>query len=165
MTAIRSATREDAEAICEVARASWHAAYDDLLGEETVDARIDEWYALDGLRESIERSEHIFYVAENTRVKGFVHIGPNPENEGVAELYRIYVRPDWWGEGIGGQLLESAESELEGYDRLTLSVFAANDVGIGFYEKKGFERVSEETIEIEDGEYREYRCEKSLQSL
>jgi ribosomal protein S18 acetylase RimI-like enzyme len=69
------------------------------------------------------------------------------------------------GEGIGGQLLESAEADLVNYDRIALFVFAENEVGIGFYEEKGFERIGEDVVEIGDEEYREYRYEKSLQSL
>jgi hypothetical protein len=37
MVGIRPATSADAEAIREVARASWHAACDELLGEKTVE--------------------------------------------------------------------------------------------------------------------------------
>ena len=42
MVAIRPARPEDAEAIRETALASWHAAYDDLLGERTVEEIVEE---------------------------------------------------------------------------------------------------------------------------
>ncbi|MEM4782356.1 MAG: GNAT family N-acetyltransferase [Halalkalicoccus sp.] len=162
MVEIRPGEPADAKAIREIARTSWHAAYDDLLGEETVKRTVEEWYALDELREAIERPGHALYVAEDDDVVGFVHAGPNPDEERIAELYRIYVRPDRWGEGVGGRLLDAVEPELEGYDRLALSVFAENDVGVGFYEKQGFERAGEGTVELEGETYREYRYERSL---
>lgn len=160
MVTIRPARPEDAEAIHEVARAGWHAAYDDLLGAERIDRTIDEWYALDRLRASIEHPEDVVRVAGD--VVGFAHASPNPEDEGVAELLRLYVRPERWGEGIGGRLLDSIETDLAGYDRLVLSVLAENEVGIGFYEKRGFERKGEREVEIGGESYREYRYGKRI---
>lgn len=162
MAAIRPATPADAESIRKVALASWHTAYDDLLGTETVEVKIAEWYALDELRRVVDQPSHVFRVAEADDVVGFVHIGPNPNDERVAELFRIYVRPERWGEEIGRQLLDSAQAKVTGFDRLALSVFADNEVGVGFYEKRGFERIGAETVEIGGGAYREYRYEKTL---
>ena len=93
---------------------------------------------------------------------GFAHAGPNPEDEGVAELLRLYVRPERWGEGIGGRLLAAVEEELTDYDRLTLSVLAENGVGIGFYEKRGFEREGEREVEVGEETHREYRYGKEI---
>ncbi len=162
MVGIRPATPADAKAIREVALASWHAAYDDLIGEETVEKTIAKWYAIDDLRAVIDQPGHVVRVAEDGLVIGFAHTGPQPGDERVAELIRIYVRPERWGDGIGDRLLESVELELADYDRLALFVLAANDVGIGFYEKQGFECVEEDTIEIGGDEYREHRYEKPL---
>lgn len=161
MSDVRRATSEDAKAIREIARVSWHAAYDWLLGEETVERTIDEWYDLDGLRGTVDRPEHVVLVAGDDPV-GFVHVGPAPGDERVAELLRIYVRPDQWGEGTGGRLLNSAEEEIEGYDRLSRSVLAENEVGVEFYEREGFERIAEKTAEFGREEYRAYRYEKPL---
>lgn len=161
MTEVRPAKPEDATAVHGVARASWHAAYDGLLGEEAAERTIEEWYGVEGLRETIAQPEHVVLVA-GSDVVGFVHVGPNRNDERVAELYRIYVRPDRWGEGIGGGLLDSIETEIEEYDRLTLSVFAENEVGVGFYEARGFERVGEETTEFGGDEYGVYRYERPL---
>ncbi|WP_122088124.1 GNAT family N-acetyltransferase [Halalkalicoccus subterraneus] len=161
MVEIRPADPSDAEAIRDTARASWHAAYDDLLGEEVVASTVDEWYDPTGLRDVMGHSDHVVRVSGND-VVGFAHLGPNPENGRVAELFRIYVRPERWGEGIGGRLLVAAGTGLEGFDRLALSVLAGNEVGIGFYEKRGFERVGEQIVELGDETYREYRYERSL---
>ncbi|ELZ12241.1 GCN5-like N-acetyltransferase [Halovivax asiaticus JCM 14624] len=51
-----------------VARESWHAAYDDVIGAETVDRTIDRWYALDSLADQITdaagRDDATFLVYE-----------------------------------------------------------------------------------------------------
>jgi ribosomal protein S18 acetylase RimI-like enzyme len=152
---IRPATRSDAPAVRATAHASWHAAYDDVLGPETVERVVDEWYGVASLRTAV--AESVFHVAAvDGAVVGFVNAGPNPEyDEGTAELYRIYVHPDRWGEGIGGRLLAAVEDDLgaEGYDRLRLSVLAENAVGVGFYEGHGFEHVETGTVDLGDESY------------
>ncbi|ADJ13800.1 GNAT family N-acetyltransferase [Halalkalicoccus jeotgali] len=66
-----------------------------------------------------------------------------------------------WDEGIGSQLLAAAKTELE-CDRLALSVLAGNEVGVEFYERWGFDRVEERTVELSGVEHREYRYEKAI---
>lgn len=162
---IRKAKLADTETVQSVARTSWHMAYDNILGEETVDSVIDEWYEMDGLRTAIE--ETVFYVAEHDdELVGFANAGQNPEYEdGTFELFRIYVLPEHWNRGIGGQLLEPliADVKSEGGDQLRLSVLAENEVGVGFYESYGFERLKNEEIEFAGHTYEEYEYVKSLQ--
>jgi ribosomal protein S18 acetylase RimI-like enzyme len=162
---IRPAEASDAPAIRGVARDSWHAAYDDILGAERVDGMVDEWYVVDDLETAI--GDYVFHVAVSTdgSVVGFANAGPNPEyDEGTDKLYRIYVDPDHWGVGIGTRLLDAVEAELEDADteRLRLSVLAENTVGVGFYESRGFERVASGDVELGGETYIEYEYRKSL---
>ncbi|MFP8957312.1 GNAT family N-acetyltransferase [Natrialbaceae archaeon A-CW3] len=150
---IRPATPADATDIRAVARASWHAAYDDFLGHDTVDAVTDDWYAVDRLRESIEAAEsHLFVcdmavAADGHDIAGFVHVSPWTGQPETGHLKRLYVHPDHWGRGLGTTLLERGERALEqaGYERVRLEVFAQNDDGVGFYEARGYDRAAEET--------------------
>ena len=158
---LRPARPTDAAAIRRVARRSWHAAYDDIIGADTVDDTIDEWYDPDRLRESTQQSTHEFFVAERDHLVGFVHVAPD-DREGTFELLRIYALSDEWGTGLGTRLLTRVERRLKerDADRLELVVLADNDVGVGFYESRGFERVEERedpTLGV-----REYRYEKGL---
>jgi len=79
-------------------------------------------------------------------------VPPDPQRRGgtghdgeLAHLYRIYVDPDYWVQGIGSSLLDRIEEILRerGFGRLQLSVLAENDVGISFYESCGFHRNGE----------------------
>ncbi|PCR92710.1 GNAT family N-acetyltransferase [Natrinema ejinorense] len=153
--AVRHATVDDAWVIHEIARQSWHAAYDDLLGPETVDDVVDEWYAIGDLESSITeangRRDAAFLVASDppaagtegeTDSRGFAHAVPWPEDRSVAFLARLYVRPDKWNDGTGTALLDALVTELPAaFDRLRLAVLAANEIGISFYESTGFEHV------------------------
>lgn len=162
---IREAEVGDVAAIQRVARAAWHAAYDDLLGSETVEDVVDEWYAPDGLRENVTDPGRVFLVAEREgMVVGFADSCRWGEADDVAVLARIYVEPDRWNDGIGGALLARSESLLgeRGYDRLRLVVFAENDVGVSFYESSGFERIEERTEQFDGEIHEEYVYEKPL---
>lgn len=148
---IRSARPGDASAIAAVARASWHAAYDDLLGSAAVDDQVDEWYDPTALRQQVD--EGPFVVADagdetgggtdeeavtEAGVVGFAQ--GTVTDDGEAWLPRLYVHPDWWGEGVGTALLRRVAGALRerGHERLRLVVLTDNDVGRGFYEGHGF---------------------------
>lgn len=158
---LRDASPADAEAIAAVARASWHEAYDELVGAETVDSTVDRWYDPESLRETIAAAagadsavtgeETVFLVAEREgAIRGFANAGPAPDSENGPEadafLARLYVHPDHWGAGIGTALTRRLARRLRdaGYERVWLEVFAENDPGRGFYESLGFERVGSE---------------------
>jgi GNAT superfamily N-acetyltransferase len=161
---LRSAESADAPALERIARESWHAAYDDILGEETVDEVVNEWYDLDGLRDAAENDDHVLVVAtEEGNDGGFAHAGPSSE-EDVWNLFRIYVVPDRWGEGIGTALLERIENRLEAraVSFYELAALTENDVGVSFYESRGFERVETEEIELAGMETTQYWYHKEL---
>lgn len=157
---VRDARPTDAEAVAAVARASWHAAYDDLLGAGTVDATVDQWYDPDSLAAEIDAAAEteavvaaeepsLFLVAEaDGDVVGFANAGPARDWEGDpaapdAFLSRLYVHPDKWGGGVGTALTQRVARGLRGagYETVWLEVFAENEIGRGFYESLGFERV------------------------
>ena len=59
-----AAAVDDAAAIQAVARDSWHAAYDDVLGPERVDDTVSSWYDPERLvTDDVEQADRPFYVA------------------------------------------------------------------------------------------------------
>ncbi|WP_115865519.1 GNAT family N-acetyltransferase [Halorussus litoreus] len=171
---IRDATPEDASAVRRVARKSWHAAYDDILGVETVDSVVDDWYDAEGLARSVRRDDGRFLVAESSPDAGIVGFaqavlgdgGANAATDGstAAELPRIYVHPDRWAEGVGSALLDRIESwcREEGAGRLRLLVLADNEVGNAFYEARGYRTVGSRESEFEGQTVTDYVREKEL---
>lgn len=162
---VRQATIDDIWAVHATARESWHAAYDDFLGPETVDDVVDEWYAISDLESSISdasgREDAAFLIVEDSdaagdgfagECRGFAQVVPWPEDASVGYLTQLYVQPDVWGEGVGTALLERLEIDLGGaFDRLRLAVLADNEVGISFSEAVGFEHVVTRETDLADG--------------
>ena len=154
---ISDATGADAEAVAALARASWHAAYDDLLGPETVEATVDEWYDTESLRagigETAAAEAACFLVAEDDgELVGYANAGPardweSDPDEPDAFFSRLYVAPEHWGEGVGTELTAAVARRLRdaGHERVWLEVFDANERGRGFYESVGFERIGSVT--------------------
>lgn len=143
---IRETTTDDASGVQRVARASWHAVYDEVMGSETVDETVDSWFETENVVADVNRSERPFYVAErNGEVVGFVIAIPDEDEVTMFHLYRIYVHPAHWDVGIGTRLLERLETEARsrGAKRLRLSVIEPNKTAIAFYESKDFERIGD----------------------
>jgi ribosomal protein S18 acetylase RimI-like enzyme len=150
---IRDATPSDTKAVAAVARTSWHAAYDDLFGPETVERTVDEWYDIESLRAGIDETgaadAACFLVAESDgEVAGFANAGPardweNDPDDPDAFFSRLYVAPERWGEGVGSRLTARIAEELReaGHERVWLEVFEANERGRRFYESVGFEQI------------------------
>jgi ribosomal protein S18 acetylase RimI-like enzyme len=160
---VRPATLADVPAIQRVARAAWHAAYDDVLGPDAVETLQDRWYDRDGLRASIEADPAVFLVAAaDGEPAGFAHA--SPDETGDWHLARIYVDPDRWGEGVGTALLGQVEAALRtrGVEAYRLAVLADNDVGVGFYESRGFERVDTREVELAGVPVTEHWYRKTL---
>ncbi|APX97504.1 GNAT family N-acetyltransferase [Natronorubrum daqingense] len=145
---IRPATVDDYEAIRTVARATWHETYDELEGE-TIDETVDDWYGDERLEEALSKPGTAFLVAETADegVVGFTH-GVVSEAEG--DVLRMSVHPDHQGEGIGTALHDRLRADLEDFnmERMQAIDLASNDGGQRFYEKQGFERTGEGTVEI-----------------
>ncbi len=161
---IREATPADAPGIQEIARRSCHAAYDDLLGESAVRDLVASWYDPERLvTDDIRPGDRPLFVADRAgTLVGFAEARPAEVEDRLAHLYRIYVAPEWWGDGVGSALLDRLEAVLaeQGFDRLRVSVLADNDIGVQFYERKAFTRIETSTDRRFDLE--RYTYEKQL---
>ena len=161
MVVIRSASAADAVQIAAVMRASWRAAYEGIIAPEI----IDRVTAPDGgirVRQSFRtRPWQKTIVAqtespqEQDEIVGYAFFGPEqdvlgtpwphpPSTAGqqnrVAELYALYVHPDWWSTGTGRALMDRvlATVSAAGYLSVRLWVLRDNSRARRFYERVGF---------------------------
>ena len=137
---IREATREDAAAIANVHVESWRAAYRDhlpaeLLADLSVERRTEGW------RNLLENPEEPTLVAETAgAIVGFVAVGPSRDEEGIAELYAIYLDPAHFGTGVGRSLMAAALDRMQtlGFGEATLWVIDGNARAERFYRLAGW---------------------------
>lgn len=162
MPTIRPARSDDIPAIQRVARRTWHAAYDEILGPDTVDTKVDEWYAESVVSDGIEDDAITYLVATDDGVVGYAF--GSPIEDDVASLSAIYVHPDHWGAGIGNRLFAAVTDRLHdrGFERLQIRVLADNDRARAFYERHAATLVDRHQIDLAGVTVAEVTYERDL---
>jgi ribosomal protein S18 acetylase RimI-like enzyme len=140
---VRDARPEDARAIARVHTRSWqigyaHAFPADALADISVDRRTDHWRRW--LTEPPVPPVAVLVAEAGGAVYGFASVGRSHEEEGVGELFAIYVDPDHWGTGLGRALIGEAEARLKaaGFEEAMLWVLNDNPRARRFYEAAGW---------------------------
>lgn len=155
---------------------AWRAAYEGLLPASVIEEVAVEDPSNDRVRSNYERlielGENRVLVAEDAdgTIRGYAVFRWGEDEtkdsvrDGEAELKELYVDPDHWGEGYGSTLLEAGLDRLPNeIDTVALETLAGNDVAIGFYEARGFERDGTASFEIDGDRYPTYVYRRSLE--
>ena len=91
---------------------------------------------------------------DDAKVVGFVSYGDFRDPARIAgEIFALYVLKDYYGKGVGQQLMQAAFAALDGYQEIILWVLEDNKRAIAFYEKMGF---------VFDGEEKDIDLGKSV---
>ena len=163
---VRDAIVADARRIEEIRVHTWRVAYRHVLPPEALDAMpVDETRWAHRIMEP-PPGWGIYVAEEESRIIGFASIGPSRDQDGIGELYAIYVEPDAWSTGTGGALIEYAEDGLRAtWSEATLWVLEDNPRAQRFYERAGWERDGLRKVETFLGmEVPEVRYRKRLMS-
>jgi ribosomal protein S18 acetylase RimI-like enzyme len=148
---IRAAEITDIESIANVSIKSWRYAYANILPANILDSLsinnlITEWQG------RLTRKNSWTLVAElDGSIVGFMSFGDYrlDSNKNIAEIYTIYVDPDYWSVGIGSELFAKGLKEIieQNFNSIVLWVFAKNQIGRRFYEKNGFIETQETKVD------------------
>jgi ribosomal protein S18 acetylase RimI-like enzyme len=142
--AVRWAVPNDALVLSEIHVLAWQVGYRGLLPDSLLDSlsaadRLPRW------RERLAETTSRVLVAElDGRAAGWLVIGAQRDKDldpqRIAEVYAVYVHPDFWRHGCGAALLVRARAELasQGYAEASLWVLRGNQRAIRFYEALGF---------------------------
>ena len=139
---VRVATIEDAETIAAIHVRTWQVAYEGLvpatfLASPSIRERVNMWRTVIS-----ERLGSLLLAVAPHGETGFISFGPSRDQDGEqkAEIYAIYVLPQFWHQGIGRELLDEAERRLEDqhFIAFTLWVLDKNARARRFYEARGF---------------------------
>ncbi len=136
-------TEEEIRGKAYVHWAAWHEAYPGLVSHEYLQ------------KLTLERCEkiafawqdHLIIAKDGDRVVGFVGYGDRGEEApDTGEIFALYVLPEYYGKGVGRQLMEAGLEQLKEYPLVCLWVLKENRRAIRFYEKSGFCADGEEML-------------------
>ncbi|HFH9837723.1 TPA: N-acetyltransferase family protein [Streptococcus suis] len=116
---------------------AWQEAYADLLPQDF----LQKTYTLERCQDwAFRYPQNILVAVVNEQVVGFACYGASSQEDlqEAGELYALYVLADYYGQGIGYQLMQAALEQMQSYKRISLWVLEGNERAISFYEKIGF---------------------------
>src|SRR5262245_3694452 len=138
---IRSATKDDLDAVRDMLVATWHATYDEVYGAERVNAITGRYHSLDALRKQLAKPYSEFIIADDgADILGMAYASQKDHRMSI--LNQLYVHPERQKRGVGSLLLAEVESAFPGVFAMQLEVIEANQKAIRFYESRGYERTS-----------------------
>ena len=122
---------------------TWREAYDDLLPAE-----FQETMTLDRCRFFSQKyPENTLIAMDGKKVVGFISYGNfRDETIQAGEIIALYVLKDYYGKGVGKQLMHAAFAVLDRFSEIYLWVLKDNKRAIAFYQKMGFSFDGQEKI-------------------
>lgn len=138
--AIRTAKPTDAHGLADVHDAAWRFAYRGILPgaelERMISRRGPTWW-----QKAITRRVPIVILENEGHVRGYVTYGGSRVRTlpYKAEVYELYVQPEYSGLGFGRRLFRTVQQRLmrRGHDELVVWCLADNEPACRFYEQLG----------------------------
>lgn len=154
MITFRKATTEDCELIHNLAAQAFPATYRDILSPEQLDYMMEWMYSLPNLHQQMQEG-HVYYLAYQDGIPcGYVSV--EPEGENLFHLQKIYVLPEFQGQGVGKALFCQAINHIRDVHptscTMELNVNRQNRA-LKFYEHMGMRKVREGDFPIGNGYY------------
>lgn len=146
---LQKASEKDAEKLAKLHIKTWQITYqkiipDEILNKLSIPERIKQW------KKWLHSIDSITYIAKhNDDILGFISFGKERDNDfndvDTAEIYALYVDPDYWQQNIGNLLMSKASHKLQkdGYEVVVLWVIEKNLIARKFYEKNSFAKTIE----------------------
>ncbi|MEM7336189.1 MAG: GNAT family N-acetyltransferase [Chloroflexota bacterium] len=144
---LRAATIDDIPAIQKMGRASREAAFVDT-GHMTIERNEEDLasaWSVDMLTMSMTiPANHAIVAVDDEKVIGYLSGRfQNPLDEGQVRLYRIYLHPDYWGQGVGYKMWQSYINALsDDVKRIDVGSASWNEQATAFYQRLGFKVIS-----------------------
>jgi GNAT superfamily N-acetyltransferase len=137
---VRSATRNDTDAIVRLGAVVVPATYAPLSPGYAAWC-LDQWWSPESVAGSLARIPH-WVAEEDGEVVGVTNLG---ELDGQPIMWKLYVRPDGHGRGVGSALLDTVVEAADG--PVGLEYLDGNERAARFYRAKGFEETRRTTID------------------
>jgi ribosomal protein S18 acetylase RimI-like enzyme len=150
MIRILNATLSDVETIRQIAEKTWWPAYGEILTHVQIRYMLDVIYSENALKASMDHGHQQFIMlCDDDVVQGFASFAKTTDDDTVYKLHKLYVLPENPGKGYGTALVHEVIDRLlsKNIHTLVLNV-NRNNKAKRFYEKLGFQIISEEDIPI-----------------
>ena len=135
---VRTASKRDLPAVCDLLVETWHTTYDPIYGAERVRKMADARQPLESL---LEAPVSEFLVADDGKTISAMAFAEASDDGKAIMLRQLYVRPAHQGRGIGGMLLDEIEGCFPEAARIRLDVETRNEKAVAFFLAQGFARV------------------------
>jgi diamine N-acetyltransferase len=170
--AIRLATRDDLDALTDLASRTFYDAFAPTNTPENMQAYMAEAFTVQQFVHEWEDPRATFYLAEiNGEMTGYAKLFRSDPPECVAErkaieLSRLYVDQPYHGKGIAAALMQHCfdTAKRENFAAVYLGVWEHNPRAQAFYRKWGFTRVGEHVFPMGDDPQIDWWMERSLQT-
>jgi ribosomal protein S18 acetylase RimI-like enzyme len=126
---VRRATEDDADRVRAVGLATWPSTYA-FAGEDFVEHGLAAWWSREAVARGI--SDTVTLVAETE--EGVVGMGNLDLRRDPAVIWKLYVRPEAQGTGVGSALMDALLGALPpDRDTVTIEYMDGNDRAGAFY--------------------------------
>ncbi len=148
---LHAATPSDADDIASLLGASWAATYGSFLTPDELSVIGREWHHPDRLRRQMSNPRVGFLLArtDTGSLVGVATVKRSDDGATVSVL-RLYVLPDYQGQGIGSRLLKRALAAFPNAQRIELHVAEGNPSGLSFWTKRGFRACGHDEARLGD---------------
>lgn len=157
---IRRANKNDAPALAAILTQSWKEAYAHILPTAELDSAADKERYTAVFTSMAQNRANTFLLAHCSGVPcGMLLFCPARDEDlpSFAEIVALYALQEYWGCGLGQELMERALDEIQPqYAGAALWVFQDNARARRFYEKFGF---------VPDGKQKTENFSKKPQSV
>lgn len=149
---IKKPDAQHAEKISEICSAGWRQTVAGILSEAHQLQNIAFWYNPERVRQDIGAGVYSYIALVENEVAGV--IGGGMTAAGTAEVFVLYMDERFRYKGIGRKLLDALtrDQKAQGAVVQWVSVQEGNQLGIPFYEARGFKFQGKKTEETDTGE-------------
>lgn len=154
---------EDAPAIAAIHVRAWQAAYAGIIPSDYLAGLSEQAKTVFWQHELAVNRSVVLVAIIDGEVVGWASGGHcrDTDIDGGAEVYAIYVSPEFWARGIGGQLMRKIETAISPGSIITLWVLRQNQHAIAFYRKVGYDFDGvEKTVQLGGVSLSEVRLKK-----
>ena len=143
---------EDIDTLLPLAGRIWHAHYPGIITVEQIDYMLARGYTREVILDEIEHQGIIWsIIRDNMTMIGFISVGPY--GDGIMKLHKLYLLPEYHGQGIGARALAEVErlAKQQNSATLVLNVNRHNQKAISAYQRSGWNITDEVVLDIGNG--------------